>query len=40
MVCADFCLSQSVDDLPSQAAQAMLMLGGGLESPRGETEES
>ena len=40
MICVDSCLPQSVEELPSQAAQAMLMLEGGLESPRGETEES
>ena len=33
MVFADFCLPQPVEELPSQAAQAMLMLEGGLESP-------
>jgi DNA recombination protein RmuC len=31
---------KDVEELPSQAAQAMLMPEGGLEGPRGETEES
>jgi DNA recombination protein RmuC len=31
---------KDVEELPSQAAQAMLMLEGGLEGPRGEREES
>jgi len=40
LVCVDSCLPKPVEELPSQAAQAMLMLQGGLESPRGETEET
>ena len=33
MLCVDSCLPKPVEELASQAAQAMLMLEGGLESP-------